>query len=135
MTDRDRLIELFRNIADGTYFGNGTIVDGIKTDDVVDYLLANGVIVPPCKVGDIVYVIEPCSCFCGYRTFEECHHRRTNATKWIKAVMVANKHHNRCMKLFERPYKNEYIFKIGKTVFLTKEEAERELEKRGKENG
>ena len=25
-----------------------------KEEDIVDYLLANGVIVPPCKVGDIV---------------------------------------------------------------------------------
>ena len=85
------------------------------------------IIVPPCKVGQIVYVIEPCSCHHNYRTFDECHRRRTNATKWIDVVMVCNRHHNRCMKLFERPYKNEYIFKIGKTVFLTKEEAEEKL--------
>lgn len=99
----------------------------VAAEVVADYLLDNGVIVPPCKVGDVVYVIEPCSCHCGHNTFEECHHRRTNATKWIKGVMIANKHHNRCLKLFERPYKAEYIFKIGKTVFLTREEAEQAL--------
>ena len=132
MTDRDRLIELKRqavNYAQEKADERGGLV---CIDDEVDYLLANGVIVPPCKVGNMVYVIEPCSCFCGYRTFEECHHRRTNATKWIEAVMVANKHHNRCMKLFERPYKPEYYFKFGKTVFLTKEEAEKVLKEREK---
>ena len=124
MTDRDRLIELVEK-AKEEYAGD--VTDHTETDYIVECLLNNGVILPPCKVGDVVYVIEPCSCFSGYRTFEECHHRRTNATKWIEAVMVANKHHNRCMKLFERPYKPEYYFKIGKTVFLTKEEAEKAL--------
>jgi hypothetical protein len=40
------------------------------------------------------------------------------------------------MKLFERPYKPEYIFKVGKTVLLTKSEAEQKLkEMRGADNG
>lgn len=56
-SDRDRLIELFSPFADGTYNGSGTIVDGTKVDDVVDHLLANDVIVPPCKVGQTVYTI------------------------------------------------------------------------------
>ena len=31
-------------------------------DNLADYLLDNGVIVPPCKVGDTVYlVVQPCS--------------------------------------------------------------------------
>ena len=106
----------------------------INTTSIATHLIANGVIVPPCKVGQTVYVIEPCTCFNGYRTFEECHHRRTKATKWVDVVMVKNRHHNRCMKLFERPYKPEYIFKVGKTVFLTKEEAEQKL-KELRENG
>lgn len=136
MTDRDRLIHL---IANADTYDRYNCEFCLKDDNacrncyaerLADYLLSNGAIVPPCKVGDTVYVIEPCSCFNGYRTFEECHKRRTNATKWIEAVMVANKHHNRCMKLFERPYKPEYYFKVGKTVFLTKEEAESKLKER-----
>ena len=55
---RDRLIKLLQNFADGTYTSNGTITDGTKVDDVVDYLIANGVIVPPCKVGDTVYYVH-----------------------------------------------------------------------------
>ena len=48
MTDRDRLIELlYSTVAD--------VIDNRKgLVEVADYLLANGVIVPPCKVGDYV---------------------------------------------------------------------------------
>jgi hypothetical protein len=56
-TMRDRLVELFSPFADGTYNGSGTIIDGTKVDDVADYLLANGVIVPKFNVGDTVWYI------------------------------------------------------------------------------
>ena len=55
---RDRLVELLQNFADGTYTSNVRFVDNTKVDDVADYLLANGVIVPPVKVGDTVYRIN-----------------------------------------------------------------------------
>ena len=45
MTDRDRLIEL---IHDSDY--------SLNSVGLADYLIANGVIVPPCKVGNTVYV-------------------------------------------------------------------------------
>lgn len=48
MNDRDRLIELLQEYTDDN---NG----GGSNHGLADYLLANGVIVPPCKVGDIVY--------------------------------------------------------------------------------
>ena len=47
MTERERLIEL--------------LLKGHKKhlyyDQIADYLLANGVIIPPCKVGDVVWLI------------------------------------------------------------------------------
>lgn len=55
---RDRLIELLQNFADGTYTSNGTITDGTKVDDVVDYLIANGVIVPKKIKGYADYFID-----------------------------------------------------------------------------
>lgn len=70
---RDRLIELLRsnNAAPEKTcprFGTGESCEGCKylTDDIgcdyiarqADYLLANGVIVPPCKVGAVVYVLR-----------------------------------------------------------------------------
>ena len=54
MSDRDRLIELKRqavNYAQEKADERGGLV---CIDDEVDYLLANGVIVPPCKVGNYV---------------------------------------------------------------------------------
>lgn len=85
-------------------------------------------IVLPCAVGDTVYVLEPCVCYNNYSEYEHCNHRRTKATKWLKMVRLPSKHHTRCMKLFIRPFKLEHINKLGKTVFLTKEEAEKTLE-------
>lgn len=49
MTMRERLIELLND------WGNKEN-DGVRAESMTDYLLANGVIVPPCKVGDVVYV-------------------------------------------------------------------------------
>ena len=101
--------------------------------DLADYLLANGVIVPPCKVGDKVYYII------------------NNTIQELK-VSVINIHENNyiaakaiCLDEFDMCDCNCDCAKktcsvwfdyksLGKTVFLTKEEAERELEKRGKEN-
>ena len=50
MTDRDRLIELIQNAVDGCARYWAKII--------ADHLIANGVIVSPCKVGDDVYWID-----------------------------------------------------------------------------
>ena len=52
MTDRDRLIELIKK---GEWEYLCSTGRSPRYDFAVDYLLANGVIVPPCKVGDKVY--------------------------------------------------------------------------------
>ena len=49
MTDRDRLIELL--------IDSSRYIDEQRGEVIADYLLANGVIVPPIKVGTKVYVI------------------------------------------------------------------------------
>ena len=85
----------------------------------------------PCKVGDMVYVLEPCHCYNNYKENQNCHHAKTKATKYIEVVRVSKKYNSRsntnCVKLYERPFKMDYLTKIGKTVFLTKEEAEKAL--------
>ena len=60
MTDRDRLIKLFNKI-EYTPFPEMTMKSNLKNqftdyalNCIVDEILANGVIVPPCKVGDYV---------------------------------------------------------------------------------
>ena len=53
MTERERLIELIREAMRKHEITIENYV--IPTSDyIADYLLANGVIVPPCKVGDTV---------------------------------------------------------------------------------
>lgn len=65
MTDRDRLIELIvqanelcsnKDCAECEYLNNDRIL--CDTYNIADYLLANGVIVPPCKVGQKVWLIN-----------------------------------------------------------------------------
>lgn len=96
---------------------------------VADYLLENGVIVPPCKVGDMIYEIispkvkEPyfitavvCAVHIADGTRNHCNHKRTS---YIVAECPNTK------------YVNKYVFsKFGKTVFLTREEAEKALKER-----
>jgi hypothetical protein len=45
----ERLVELIESTR---YWGSGT------SEEIADYILANGVIVPPCKVGDKVYWLD-----------------------------------------------------------------------------
>ena len=47
MVDRDRLIELITE-----FYGVDPMYYGVDANALADHLLANGVIVPPCKVGD-----------------------------------------------------------------------------------
>lgn len=53
---RERLIELLEDCGRSQM----PMVAGLElwADDIADYLLANGVIVPPCKIGDTVWYIS-----------------------------------------------------------------------------
>ena len=120
------LIENFFEKEIGASFVKGFL------DKFADNILDDGWTRPPVKVGDKVYVIEPCTCYNNYSEYDKCHHRRTKATKWIEMVRVPTKHYTKCLKLFERPFRIEYFNKIGKTVFTSREDALRALE--GKED-
>lgn len=50
MTDRDRLLELLHKAPKGR--------GRISNYELANYLLANGVIVPPCKVGQVVWYVD-----------------------------------------------------------------------------
>lgn len=61
---RDRLIELlqkrscFYNKCKGSCSNCDYVpIADVDFDNLADYLIANGVIVPPCKVGDMVYFV------------------------------------------------------------------------------
>lgn len=127
MTEKDRLIEL---IADKW-------LSGIY--DMADHLLANGVIVPPCKVGDTVYVdgdtwsyfpihYESRFIHSKYFVVGEIVSIIKTKKQLLMKIRVDNSIHTR------HKYKRYTVNAIGVTVFLTKEEAEAQLKKRGKEN-
>ena len=123
MTDRDRLIELISK-SDILCDDCGEYGNSYCTEALADYLLANGVIVPPCKVGDTVYSIQG---FDGKP--EQCEpYEVTDITIYENNLVVVHITDN---LLFTR---NMYVDDFGETVFLTKEEAERELKKRGEQN-
>ena len=117
-TMRDRLIELIGNFP--TY--GGTLKEkwwGEAVERLADHLLSEGGIVPPCKVGQTVYSVE----------------------KSISQVFVGEVYEvfsNKYGTVLRLSRKGYYSFSftadaLGKTVFLTKEEAESALER--SENG
>lgn len=119
---RDRLIELLDRAYSQDY--KGDYEGGIK--QLADYLLIEGVIVPPCKVGDAVYVIidmdNPA------RRMLEC--------KVISISVEETSIHFQfqTFKKYLYRYGNFNIDDIGKTVFLTREQAEKALSERKQTN-
>ena len=102
---RDRLIELIKT---GMDKHESTIENYVHPASkfVADYLLENGVIVPPCKVGEDIYNVLPYGVFKG-RIF-------TEKVKGFAISIITDK------SLFP-------IRMIGDNVFLTREEAEQAL--------
>ena len=102
------------------------------TGDIADHLIENGVIVPPCKVGDVVYVIMETSCedIDGvYTTCEFYNLKSENLCTLPKGKCPYRYRIAECyvteMNLLS------FADRWGKTVFLTKEESEQELQKGG----
>lgn len=124
---RDRLIELIKQADDkcghtscGECGRFGTEYDCL-IGLIADYLLANGVIVPPCKVGDTLYVLygEP-----SY-TIKEHEVSTILFGRTHDSIGLSNK------SVFTVWEKRWYDY-FGKTVFLTREEAEQAL--KGEQN-
>ena len=124
---RDRLIELLNYIPckaeccsalDGGRCGDLGKLDRCQIEAITDYLLANGVIVPPCKVGDKVYKItrnkvKECEVtFIGLSADERCSH--------------FNFVENYADGTFYKSYSMVFDV-IGRSVFLTREDVERVL--------
>lgn len=112
MTERERLIELLKD---------GGVRDFHYVNALADHLLANGVIVPPCKVGDTVYVLfgEPS------RTIKEFRVRTIVFGETNDSIGFTNK------SMFTIWDKRWYDF-FGKIIFTTREEAEKALSERSR---
>ena len=96
MTPKERLIELIMDSVGGCARNWAEVI--------ADHLLKNGIIVPPCKVGDVVYQTD------GVRIYEG----------QIKEII-----YDTGLIVFDERA-------IGNTVFLTREEAEKVIAERGK---
>ena len=142
MTERERLIELIetgtrlaydksleevrRIVKENHHFNSATDRTVSISEIVADFLLENGVIVPPVKVGDTVYEIRengrnPIS----GRRFDRC----------ITTVQMLDCAAIRKSTLYakEKRYAKNDSVRLGKTVVLTREEAEKAL-KESEEN-
>lgn len=119
---RDRLIELMLNAPQIPCIkgGQATGKRYQTFQNIADYLLANGVILPPCKVGEPVWFVEEGGDI-GFSLIEKI--RIEQRAKW-NPELVFN-----CIYLvdFLRPIP---FSAIGRAVFLTKEEAEKALKER-----
>ena len=102
MTDRDRLITLLQEFTDNN---NG----GGSNHGRADYLIENGVICPPCKVGQIVWLV------------------RDGKIEETTVEKIVLKDKGLYLKLLCNSFYETTCKSIGKTVFLTREEAEKAL--------
>lgn len=111
---RDRLIELLENHILLKYF-----IGKMQAEKLADYLLANGVIVPPMNIGQQCFIL-------GY-DFGEC----KECVKECRVSCVTQKKNGSfAIRISETKYSATHNFTpddIGKTVFLTREEAEQAL--------
>ena len=138
MTDRDRqinvLAELLENLDDLPFY---------TYKDEAEYLIyVYGVIVPPCKVGDKVYILEEKCKFSGEenKPWDSCHQYWDNVFKnkmWGCMGKDENGNLICCKKKEMAWYVKEIEYSLlfyskptkvfGENLFLTKEEAEEKL--------
>ena len=99
---------------------SGASFENALPEEIADHLLAEGVIVPPCKVGDIVYTIN-----------------RRHPKKWKVHFIGYNSQGEFKMHIATEKFTEMlevWDYGIGKTVFLTPEEANKKLKELGNEN-
>ena len=116
MTDRERLIEILSKPIYVHEYADVAVA-------VADYLLDNGVIVPPCKQRDTIYdiseFIDGTPAPEMYEIYVDCISLESDETG--KTIFYIDG--------FEYYYED-----FGKTVFLTREEAEKALAERSLNN-
>ena len=115
MTERERLIELLKESEKKV---SEIFSEPLEIEEwlgvYADYLLANGVTVLPCKVGDTIYR-------CGDPIKKVYEWEIEHIELYLDAIV------------FVDDSDNEFTAEdIGKTAFLSKEEAEKALERDGK---
>ena len=139
MTDTNKLAELIKK-AKSKMWGKTFHSELERNMFIADHLLANGVIVPPCKVGDTVYAVGDIGghqikeCKVNFFAFESAEHFEADVyfdcddncdgcyfNAWRQSYCgewdCDNAYGHSCIPISD----------FGKIVFLTKEEAEEKL--------
>ena len=80
-----------------------------------DYLLANGIIVLPCPVGTTVFAVE--REYCDRREFDKC-------DEYCDGWNACCERNNASWCVAEHVFRISMMDRIGKSVFLTREEAD-----------
>ena len=114
MTQKERLVELIKPYMIG--------LSGANCEKLAEYLIHNGVIVPPCKVGDTLYVITT---ICGASIDEVTVFSFTTMKHYVTINTI---HKSNPLSPLSFP-----TDQLGKTIFLIREEAEQALKERKKE--
>jgi hypothetical protein len=133
---RDRLIELLQ---DNSYLD---VLDDEHWLLAAEQLLAEGVIVPPCKVGDTLWKIEDVWHLDDRATWKY-HYEKEILEFMVRSISISCNSKGVCTKKIRicevkngktiNYQRNIEFDGIGKSVFLTREEAEKALER--SENG
>ena len=115
---RDRLIELLDNIT-----ANFRFTAWENTDKIAKYLLANGVLALPVKIGQTIYRMNIYNDAYREATVVAIYYAEDKKYHPKPHILV---HHGN-----ERGRLRINFSDFGKTVFLTKEQAEKALERSG----
>ena len=123
MTERDRLFELLENgFFEALSKCKGENKDKKVCDYLADYLLENGVIVPAVEIGTTVYEIRQKGISFSNRRYDS----GITTQKQLKNAIFDGK----TLYIESKLYAKSDNVRLGNTVFLTREEAEKALEER-----
>lgn len=120
---RERLVELLNEATFGV--NTQTLADHLKKETierVADYLMSNNVVVLPCKVGDNVFFLHYGE-ICEATVVNVEYNYYTNPQEWVTVEY-------RSEVICTNRYKTRIDLMFGKTVFLSREEAENVLKER-----
>lgn len=125
MTHKEKLVELLMQGMEKAQKQNiGAFLAGSLANILADHLIENGVIVPPCKVGDTIYIVEDY----GYK--KEIIEQETGC-------LVIKGTNDFSRELWQDIYGGVICSfnDFEKNAFLTKEEAEKALAEKRVDNG
>lgn len=123
---RDRLVELINN-------NGSSVLTANDFEELADYLLDNGVIVPPCKVGQTVYVNPETWGGISFINYIYLFiHSKYFLVGEVVSVIKTRKQNLIKLKVYnstncKAEYRKYPVSSIGKTVFTSREEAEQAL--------